>query len=256
MYAEERQHAIVTLAREYGRVVVTELAQQFDVSPETIRRDLDALSGLGILSRVHGGAVRTESLQLEEASIFSRETASTREKVAIARAAAALIPARPGVTVLLDAGTTTAKVAELLPPQVSAVVTNSVPTAGMLAQRHDATVLLLGGQVRGLTQATVGVGVLNELSHLHVDIAFIGTNGLSIEHGFTTPDSGEAAVKRAMVKSARQVVMCADASKFGVDYLVQFAAPEDVDVLVTDDSIPPRVVADFEARGVEVTVAR
>lgn len=256
MYAEERQHEIAALARERGRVSVADLATRYEVTPETIRRDLDALSALGVLSRVHGGAVPAEKLRLAEASVPSRETSSTQEKEAIARAAVALIPPREGVTVLLDAGTTTARLCDLLPSRVGTVVTNSVPSAGVLANRAGAPeVWLLGGQVRGLTQATVGPAALEVLSRLHVDIAFMGANGFSLEHGFSTPDVAEAAVKRAMVACARQVVVCADSSKLGADYLISFAALGDVDVLVTDAHLPAPIARQLRQEGVEVVLA-
>ena len=101
MYAEERQHEILTRARGLGRVSVAELAMRFDVTPETIRRDLDALSGRGLLSRVHGGAVPAEKLRLAEASLDSRQTSFPEEKLAIARAAMGLLPRREGLTVIL-----------------------------------------------------------------------------------------------------------------------------------------------------------
>lgn len=256
MYAEERQHEIAALARERGRVSVADLAGRYDVTPETIRRDLDALSALGVLSRVHGGAVPAEKLRLAEASVPTREISSTQEKLAIARAAAALIPPREGVTVLLDAGTTTARICDLLPPQVGTVVTNSVPSAGVLVNRSGTgDVWLLGGLVRGITQSTVGPSALEALARLHVDIAFMGANGFSVEHGFSTPDAAEAAVKRAMVASARQVVVCADSSKLGADYLISFAGLADVDVLVTDTGLPAAVARQFKQEGVEVVLA-
>ncbi|WP_454227140.1 DeoR/GlpR family DNA-binding transcription regulator [Propioniciclava flava] len=115
MYAEERQHEIVTRARGLGRVSVAELATRFDVTPETIRRDLDALSGRGLLSRVHGGAVPAEKLRLAEASLDSRQTSFPEEKLAIARAAMGLLPRREGLTVIIDAGTTTGRLCSLLP---------------------------------------------------------------------------------------------------------------------------------------------
>ena len=129
MYAEERQHEIVTRARGLGRVSVAELATRFDVTPETIRRDLDALSGRGLLSRVHGGAVPAEKLRLAEASVDSRETSFPEEKLAIARRAISMLPRREGLTVIVDAGTTTGRLCSLLPAWVSLAVTNSVSAA-------------------------------------------------------------------------------------------------------------------------------
>lgn len=255
MYAEERQHEIVTLARGLGRVSVTELAARFGVTPETIRRDLDALSAKGLLSRVHGGAVPADRLWLTEAPVGQREAASQEQKLAIAAHAISLLPQRDELTVLLDAGTTTAKLCPLLPSRVSTVVTNSVPSAAALAERGDLDVVLLGGQVRGLTQATVGAEAHQALARLCVDVAFLGANGFSVEHGFSTPDPAEAAVKRAMVRAAREVYVLADATKFGADYLVQFAQLGEVDALVTDGRLAAASREALVAAGLRVDVA-
>lgn len=255
MYAEERQHEIVTRARDLGRVSVAELASRFEVTPETIRRDLDALSGRGLLRRVHGGAVPAEKLRLTEAPVGTRDTSSTEEKLAIALRAVGLLPRREGLTVLVDAGTTTARLCPILPQWIGLVVTNSVPTAAALSSRGDLEVLLLGGQVRGITQATVGSEALDMLGRLRVDVAFVGTNGFSVEHGFSTPEPTEAAVKRAMVRSAREVMVLADSSKLGVDHLVRFATLDDVDILVTDPSVPSGGAAELRDAGLRVELA-
>ncbi|WP_232549061.1 DeoR/GlpR family DNA-binding transcription regulator [Propioniciclava soli] len=255
MYAEERQHEIVTRARELGRVSVAELATRFHVTPETIRRDLYTLSGRGLLSRVHGGAVPAEKLRLAEAPVGARDASSTEEKLAIAHRAIGLLPRREGLTVLLDAGTTTARLCSLLPPWISLAVTNSVPTAAALSSRGDLEVVLLGGEVRGITQATVGADALHTLGRLRVDVAFLGTNGFSVDHGFSTPDPGEAAMKQAMVASAREVYVLADSSKLGVDHLVRFASVDDVDLLVTDGHLPAGGAAELRDAGLRIELA-
>lgn len=256
MYAEERQMAIVAQAREEGRVSVSRLATQFEVTPETIRRDLEALAGLGVVSRVHGGAVPAERLRLTEAAIGERQNRATPQKKAIAAVALGLIPLREGVTVLLDSGTTTARLADLLTPtHTRTIVTNSVPTASDLSHRNDFDVLLLGGQVRGITQATVGASVGDQLARLRVDIAFMGANGYSVEHGFSTPDPAEAAVKQAMVHTAHQVVVLADSSKWGMEYLISFADLTHVDVLVTDSGLPQAARHQLSENGIEVLIA-
>lgn len=255
MYAEERQHEIVTRARELGRVAVAELAARYDVTPETIRRDLDALAARGLLSRVHGGAVPAEKLRLAEASVPAREVSSTAEKLAIAQVAVGLLPQRDGLTVLLDGGTTTGRLCSLLPPAVTVVVTNSVPSAAALAELGGRDVWLLGGAVRGITQAVVGPSAIETLGRLRVDVAFLGTNGFSVEHGFSTPDVNEAAVKRAMRACAREVVVLSDATKQGIDHLVQFASVDEVDTLVTDRRLPAASAAELRAAGLRVELA-
>jgi DeoR family fructose operon transcriptional repressor len=157
---------------------------------------------------------------------------------------------------LFDAGTTTSRVAALLPTDRDlVVVTNSVPIAARLAPMPSVSLQLLGGRVRGLTQAAVGEPALRLLDTLRVDVAFIGTNAISVGHGLSTPDSEEAAVKRAMVHAANYVAVVADSSKVGREDLISFAPIERVDVLITDSEVTAAGRAELTERGVEVVVA-
>ena len=147
MYAEERQRHIAVAARAAGRVDVAELSVELEVTTETIRRDLSVLERHGILRRVHGGAIPVERLGFEPA-LPTRNTAMTTEKDRIAKAALAELPDEGAI--LLDAGTTTARLAELLPPdRPLTVLTNSLPIALALVARPYLTVMLVGGRVRG-----------------------------------------------------------------------------------------------------------
>jgi DeoR family fructose operon transcriptional repressor len=256
VYPEERQQAIAATVMSQGRASVADLAQAYDVTTETVRRDLAVLDRAGLLRRVHGGAVPVRALHLVEPSVDERESTRAGHKHAIASAAADFIP-QSGATVLFDAGTTTARVAALLPPDRELlIVTNSVPIAARLASLTSVSLQLLGGQVRGLTQATVGERAVGMLESLRVDIAFIGTNGISVRHGLSTPDPGEAAVKRAMVACANFVVVVADSSKIGREEFVSFAPIDRVDVLVTDSEITPEDRAALTEHGVDVVVAQ
>jgi DeoR family fructose operon transcriptional repressor len=255
MYAEERQQAIASLVIANGRASVAELAQTYDVTTETVRRDLAVLDRAGVLRRVHGGAVPARSLHLVEAGVGERETTRAEHKDAIAVAAAEFLPPS-GASVLLDAGTTTARIANHLPSDREfVVVTNSVPIAARVAAVPTVTLQLLGGRVRGLTQAAVGEQPLQVLDTLRVDIAFMGTNGISIGHGLSTPDSEEAAVKRAMVKAANFVVVVADSSKVGREDFVSFAAVSSIDTLITDAEIDEASRTELIEQGVEVVIA-
>ena len=255
MYPEERQQAIAAQVISNGRVSVAELAQTFEVTTETVRRDLAVLDRAGVLRRVHGGAVPARALHLVEPSVGQRETTRAEHKQAVARAAVEFLP-QSGCTVLIDAGTTTAKLAALIPTDRELlVVTNSVPIAARLAGVGSVSLQVLGGRVRGLTQACVGDQTVAALEALRVDVAFIGTNGLSVRHGASTPDPDEAAVKRAMVAGANFVVMVADSSKIGREEFVSFAPIGSVDVLVTDLEISDADRAALTAEGLEVVVA-
>lgn len=256
MYAAERHRAIVALLLERERVSVTGLAQRFDVTTETIRRDLEQLDGRGLLQRVHGGAVPRVPDFAAERGLLERQGLNTAPKAAIAQQALAYLAPAAG-SMILDSGTTTGTLASALPEGQSlpAIITNSVAIAGLLSARDVGEVLLLGGRVRGLTQSTVGTPAVEALGRLRVDVAFMGANGLSLGHGFSTPDVDEAAVKRAMISAARQVVALVDSSKLGAETLHSFARFKDVDVLITDAGLSDEARARLSETGMEVVIA-
>jgi DeoR family fructose operon transcriptional repressor len=255
MYPEERQHALALLVEQRGRLSVTAAAEQFGVTTETVRRDLAVLERAGMLRRVHGGAVPVSAVALVELGLGERTGRLAEQKAKIACAALDFLPGANG-SIILDGGTTTAALAELLPTDRRLlVVTNAVPIAARLAHAPGVTVQVLGGRVRGVTQCTVGETAIRKLDDLRADVAFLGTNGITTTYGFTTPDEDEASVKRAMVRAGQRVVVLADSSKLDRETLVRFAAPEDVDVLITDDGADPEVLASLEKAGLEVVVA-
>ena len=250
MYAEERQLEILRRARAEGRVDVTALADAFKVTSETVRRDLTTLERAGVLRRVHGGAILMERLGFEPA-LATRDSALTDEKERIAKVALAEVPDEGAI--ILDAGTTTARLAQALPlDRELTVVVNSPAIAAVLGPRENLTVLQLGGRVRGRTLATVDDWALRPLAEIYVDFPFIATNGCSVERGLTTPDPAEASVKRAMINSARRVVLLADHTKIGYDHLARFGELTDVDLLITDTGLADDLVTEVEAVGVRV----
>ena len=202
---------------------------------------------------MHGGAIPVERLGFEP-GLAERDRSQTEAKDRIA--AAALPHLVRASTVLLDAGSTTARVAAQLPEDTTlTVLTTSPPVATALAARPRLTVVLLGGRVRPTTLATVGPWTLTQLEALTVDVAVVGTNGITPTGGLTTPDPDEAAVKAAMVGSARWVVAVADHTKFGTDRLVRFAGLDAVDVVVTDTGLDDETADAVAAAGPEVVRA-
>jgi DeoR family transcriptional regulator, fructose operon transcriptional repressor len=250
MYAEERHQEIVRLARANGRVDVTTLAEGFAVTAETIRRDLTSLERSGVLRRVHGGAIPVERLGFEPA-VATRDSVLTAEKERIAKAALAEVPEEGAI--ILDAGTTTARLAHALPADRElTVVVNSPVLAAALGTRLNLNVLMIGGRIRGKTLATVDDWALRPLADLYVDVAFMGTNGCSVQRGLTTPDPAEAAVKRAMMVAARRSVLLADHTKIGNDYLARFGVLADLDLIISDAALDDDLAEDIEAAGVRV----
>lgn len=253
MYAAERQQWLLNRTRDAGRLDVAATAEELDVSAETIRRDLDALERQGLLRRVHGGAIPADRLGFEP-GISARDSVAAQEKERIAKAA--LDELDGATTVLLDAGTTTARLAALLPADRElTVVTNALPIASMLAARPNITLLMLGGRVRGTTMATVDEWALDVLGDLTADVAFLGTNGFSAERGLTTPDRAEAAAKKAMLGAARRAVVLADSGKHGADQFVRFGRLDQIDALITDTGLTPDTAAALSAAGPRVVRA-
>lgn len=253
MYAEERQQEILRRARAAGRVDVVSLAGELDVTTETIRRDLTALERAGVLRRVHGGAIPVERMGFEPA-LATRDEVMTAEKERIAKAALAELP--EDGSVIIDAGSTTGRLVQILPADRElTVVVNSPPLATALAARANLSVIVLGGRLRGRTLATVDDWALRPLSQLHVDVAFMATNGCSVAKGLTTPDPAEAAIKRAMVTAAERSVLLADHTKFTNTYLASFAELNEIDVVITDTGLDLALAADLSAAGPEVVRA-
>jgi DeoR family fructose operon transcriptional repressor len=262
MYAEERQERIAQTVTNAGRVVVADLAREFDVTTETVRRDLAQLEVRGVLRRVHGGAVAGSATSRVEESVAARRDRNTTAKQSIAQAAMALIPDSFSGAIAIDAGTTTGFLAEQLvrwhpasAHQSLVVITNSIAVASIVSENPDVEVHLLGGRLRGITSAAVGSSTLAQLAHMRPDIAFIGANGVHAEFGLSTPDQEESAVKTALTRGARRAVALVDASKLGQETLVSFADLADLDTLITNSEPLPDLTGALRDAEVEVLVA-
>jgi DeoR family fructose operon transcriptional repressor len=250
MYAPERQQEILRLARERGRVDVLSLAQEFQVTAETVRRDLKALDRAGVIRRVHGGAIPAGRLDFEP-DLSERESAATDEKDRIAHAALDELPS--GGSVILDAGSTTARLAGALPVDAAfTVVTHALPLAARLADHPGIDLHIVGGRVRHRTRAAVDAWALRTYSEINADLVFLATNGFSLGAGLTTPDLAEAAVKRAVMAAARRVVLLADSSKHGQEHFARFGDLADVDVVITDTGLDTDGARAVEAKGPQV----
>jgi DeoR family fructose operon transcriptional repressor len=253
MYATERYRSIVERVVGKGRASVVDLAGDLDVTPETIRRDLSYLESQGLVRRVHGGAVPVGRVFIEP-SVDTRNEVLVKVKDRIARAALAEVP-RQGA-VIVDAGSTTGRMLDMIPEDYElTIITDSVEHAMRLAQRESITTMLVGGRVRGRTLACVDQWAVNALSGIVADLAIIGTNGIDPVRGLTTPDMAEANVKRAMLRCARRTVVVADHTKFGSEHFANFAALSDIDVLITDDATPSHYLEQIASPALSVVVA-
>lgn len=258
MFAEERHQLIVEQLAADGKVSVAQLSERLDITRETVRRDLALLESENYLRRVHGGAVALGEASTREESYVVRTAIHAEAKARIAQRALSLLPVSEA-SVILDAGTTTEILAErMVKKNVGAgllVITHALPIASVLVQSPEIALELIGGRVRGITGAASGARTVQEFSNYRADIAFIGTNGLHADFGLSTPDPLEAAVKTAVVASARRVVLLADSSKFGQETLVRFAPLDSIDTLVTDQQPSGDLAQALEAAEVEVIVA-
>lgn len=248
LLAGERRIMILRLIRERGSVRVADLAASLDVSAMTIRRDIDTLHDQQQLQKVHGGAtlvgydLRTRSA--EEPGFSAKSALQQEQKERIAAAAGSLI--EPGSAIGITAGTTTYKMAAHLDRIADlTVVTNSMPLVLALSQgaRPDLTVVICGGTP---TPSAAIVGPLAEqaLSALHLDQLFMGVHGIG-STGFTTPNLTEAMTNQAFIRAADQIIVMADATKWGTTGLSRIAPLDMADILITDDSLSPEAQAEL-----------
>ncbi|RMI28892.1 DeoR/GlpR family DNA-binding transcription regulator [Streptomyces triticirhizae] len=250
MAAVERQRAIVRAARRAGSVEVTALAEELRVARETIRRDLRVLEAHGLLRRTHGGAYPVESASFET-TLAARSTRHVPEKRRIAAAAAELVG--DAETIFVDEGYTPQLIAESLPrDRRLTLVTASLAVASAMAAVDEFTVLLLGGRVRDATLATVDHWVTDMLGGFVIDLGFIGANGISREHGLTTPDPAVAEVKRRAVAVSRRRVFAGIHTKFGVASFCRFADVSDLDTVVTSVRLPAAEAQRYVLKGPQV----
>lgn len=237
MLARERQDIIIRLVREHGSVTTSELMSMLGASESTVRRDLEILDKQHQLSRVRGGATAVVSrarLVLHDASVAQKRDVNTVAKRAIGARAAALVC--PDDFVYIDAGTSTMQLAEAITQTEATYFTNSIPHAQLLLAKGCKT-YLPGGMVKPLTEALVGEATIASLENLHFTLGFWGTNGISREAGFTTPEYSEAKVKEVSMGHTMRRYVLADQSKFDQVSLVTFASFEDATILT--DRLPP-----------------
>lgn len=221
MLTEERHSNIIEIVNKQGSATLSELCTLLDTSESTIRRDLVYLDEQGALVKVRGGAMSsTDNFATIERDVSQKEKLFSEEKDAIARYAATLI--EDGDFVFIDAGTTTEKMIEYIPEKNATYVTNAFVHARKLARRGF-RVLVPAGEVKQSTEAIVGAACVLSISEYNFTKSFMGTNGVSVSAGFTTPDKNEADVKKAVVANSREIFFLADHSKFDQTLAVTFA---------------------------------
>jgi DeoR family glycerol-3-phosphate regulon repressor len=226
-----RQEEILALARAQGRVNVEELAARFEVTPQTIRKDLNDLCDRRLMSRVHGGAVILSGV--ENVAYEARRFIAMEEKQAIGAAAAKVIP--NNASLFINIGTTTEEVARaLVGHQGLLVITNNINVAMTLYRDPQVEVIMAGGPVRRADGAVIGAAAVDFVSQFKVDYAVIGTSAIDEEGALLDFDYREVRVSRAIIENARQVVLVADRLKLERTAPVRIGHLKEVDVFVTD----------------------
>lgn len=253
LFSEERKQKILDMIKHNEKVTVAQLCKHFNMSGATIRNDLRELENCGLLKRTHGGAIANTKSGFEPIT-KEKEQESVGEKQSIARAALELI--EDGDIIILDTGTTTLELARQLGARRNlTVITNDLQIALWLEEIHDAAILFIGGFVKKQFHCTVGLTGSDMLSGLNADKAFMGTNGLTVTKGATTPDISQGEMKRAMTSIANKVILLCDSNKVGRKSFYQFASIEEIDTIVTDGSIEPLLKEELDAEGLEIIIA-
>ncbi|KFN90853.1 DeoR family transcriptional repressor [Tetragenococcus muriaticus 3MR10-3] len=241
MLTEKRHQFILDLLTENDIVTINELLKPLNASESTVRRDLKNLEEQGLLARVHGGAKKMPHLSFE-ATMAEKEEKFHQQKVQIAKFCAGLLDTED--VIYLDAGSTTIEMIQFIPNDLSIkVVTNSVKHAALLIDRQIETIIL-GGNIKLSTNATLGATAMQQLSDFRFSKSFLGMNGVELEAGFTTPDPEEAAVKRQALQQSQQAYVLLDHSKLQQVTFVQ-VAPLKSATIVTN-SCPQKFREDFQ----------
>jgi DeoR/GlpR family transcriptional regulator of sugar metabolism len=248
LLTEERRSHILTRLRRDGRVLAAQLSQEYGVSDDTIRRDLDALAELGLVQRVHGGALRPAPVNEDYGA---RQAQGAGAKESIARATAGLI--HSGQVVILDGGTTTLAVAKHLAPDLQAkVITTSPPVAVALAAYPGIEVITIGGTLYRYAMVAVGADTVAALRAVRADVCVLGILAVHPEIGVSVIDPEEAAVKRAMIEGAACVVAPATTEKLGTVAPFVVAPASDLTHLVVDAGVAEDTLAPYRALGLTV----
>ena len=249
----KRRTEMLRLIKRSGQVVVTEMSAHFDVSLDTIRRDLDAMAEQGLISRVHGGAGPADGLASADTPFKLRLEAQSSAKAEIGRAAAGLIA--NGETLMVNGGSTTLAFARsLVERQNLIIVTNNLSLPSVVPLQAVSALYLLGGEIQNDAQITMGQVGLVGAQAINVDTAVIGVGGVNA-HGCSTSLLAEANMMLQMIAASRRTIIVADSSKFGHRAFAEVVLLNQIDVLVTDAQPPEDMSTALETAGVKVIVA-
>ncbi len=253
IFAEERKRLIVDLVNRRIKITVSELCDEFGVSPATVRNDLRELEFAGLLKRTHGGALSNKKTNFD-LPYTERLVEHQEEKRAIGKLAATMV--EPGDKIIIDIGTTTRELAMMI-AEISdiTVVTNDLEVAYYLNSHSDAKILLTGGFLRSKFNSLFGQTAIDTLKDINADKAFLSAEGMTIEKGATNTDVNIALVKREFVRRANEVVLLCDSSKFGKCAFMKFADAAEIDLIITDEYADEKILNQYRNHGINVEIA-
>ncbi|WP_058485011.1 DeoR/GlpR family DNA-binding transcription regulator [Defluviitalea phaphyphila] len=245
----ERRKYIMDKLNLNGSVKVEELAKEMNVTPMTVRRDLDKLEAEDLLKRTHGGAVLSTSLYFEEEYDVKKEK-NIEIKKKIAQSASELI--KGPSTIFLDAGTTTYELANILKNRNDLVIITGDLKIASLLYRTENEVHFLGGKLEKKTGAVLSVEWNTFIERINIDYAFLGGSAITNQYYLTTPTFEKAKLKSKLIELADKSVLLVDESKFGVKSLVKIAHIKDFDVIITNKVFNNEFMKELKEKGVEV----
>lgn len=249
-FEEERRNLIVKYINKKMKATVTDLSNEFSVSPATIRTDLRALAQIGLISRTHGGAISNRMVNFEQEN---KEKSTQMVEVKKAIAEVALEHIHEGASICLDAGTTMYHLAQkLVKFQDLTVVTYDIGVANFLENHSNNRVIIDGGMIRKNFNYTFGEMALSTLERLNVDVFFLTANGVCVDKGLSTPDIETSRLKRTMLSNANTTILLADSSKIGNVCFTKFADLKEVDLLISDQGVDKKFLEEARKCGVRV----
>lgn len=256
MLTSQRKQLILESLRDNGQIIAKELSLQWQVSEDTIRRDLRELAHDGLLQRVHGGALPAVSSAPLASSpavvnLKGRQKLAPQAKSKLGQAAAKLI--KPGQIVFIDGGTTNAQLVQNLPLTLKAtIITHSPTIAAALLEHEELEVIIIGGKLFKHSAVTVGAAALEAISRMRADTYFMGVTGVHPEAGLSTGDLEESYIKRALQAAASETIVLASADKINTASPYQICHCHQVKTILSDSSVSDEVVNDFKDKGATI----
>lgn len=255
MIAEQRRQQILQLIEQQGSIRISNLGRLFNVTDMTIRRDIDHLSELGLVRRVHGGAVSESDQPIKLATTFlKRKTEYESEKERIGSRAQEYV--KNGTTIIIDGGSTNVLFSQRIDPHLNLkIITHALNIAYMLSENENHEIFVPGGLLNRLTMTFNGPEVEAIYRELNADVLFVAASGLSLEQGLTDPTWLDTSIKKAMIKSSRMVILLIDSHKFDLVSSRTFASLDQVDLIITDSGIDKKVHERYCSTGIDIILA-